>query len=59
MSLFEVYDTTWGLHLFQNVEQNMFKLIRYNQMQKTGTPCGSLDNINMPTVPSSVSYNAE
>jgi hypothetical protein len=50
MSLFEVYGTTWGLHLFQNVDQHMFK---------TGTPCGSLDNINMHTVPSSVSYNAE
>jgi hypothetical protein len=28
---------TWGTHLFQNVEQNMFKLVRYNQRQKTGT----------------------
>ena len=55
MSLFEVYCTKWGSHLFQNVEQNMFKLIRYNQMQKTVAPCESLGNINMPTVPSYVS----
>jgi len=59
MSLFEVHGNTWGSHLFQNVEQNMFNLIRYNQRQNTGTPCGSLYNINMPTVPSCVSYNTE
>jgi hypothetical protein len=35
---------------WQNVEQNMLKLIRYNQRQKTRIPCASLDNINMPTL---------
>jgi hypothetical protein len=37
MCYFEPIRGTRGSHVFENVEQNMIKLIRYKQRQETGT----------------------